>query len=127
MDDSELLARLESGTLPPAEFNHVTHVRAAWLFLRREPLAPAAHRFAATLQGYVIKLGAQGKFHLTLTLAFMHLIHDRMQEGEGWAQFRARNQDLFANAAALIARHYSPPQLGAGRGQFTEPDLAPLP
>ena len=127
MDDAGLVAQLEDGTLPPAEFNHETHVRAAWLYLQREPLAPAAHRFAAALQAYVLKLGAGSKFHLTLTLAFMHLIRERMQDGEGWAEFRGRNPELFANAAMLIAQHYSPPQLAAGRSQFSEPDRAALP
>lgn len=128
MDTATLVAELEAGTLAPAEFTHSNHVRAAWHVLRQRPLRDAAFHFRDTLIAYVCKLGAQDKFHLTLTLAFMHLIHARMAAAdENWEEFAARNPELFSDAKGLIAAHYSPARLAEGRQSFTEPDLAPLP
>ena len=127
MEERELIAQLEAGTLDPREFSHHSHVRAGRHYLLALPLREAAHRFRDVLQAYVRKLGAEPKFHLTLTLAFMHLIHERMRAGESWETFAARNPELFAEAKALIARHYSAPALERGRAQFVEPDRLALP
>ncbi|HVT35770.1 MAG TPA: hypothetical protein VHE37_09305 [Nevskiaceae bacterium] len=127
MDGPALIAGLETGSLPPAQFSHENHVRAARQLLLAEPLPQAAHRFAELLRNYVGGIGAQDKFHLTLTLAFMHLIHQRMRAGDSWDGFRARHPELFRDAAALIARHYSRERIAAGRSVFIEPDGLPLP
>jgi hypothetical protein len=125
---AELVRQLEAGTLPAAEFSHRNHVRAGWFYLNQLPLRDAAHKFRDTLLRYVRGLGAEDKFHLTLTLAFMHVIRARMNEpSESWESFAARNPDLFDNARSLIARHYSAARMADGRHQFAEPDLAPLP
>jgi hypothetical protein len=39
MSDEEFLAALETCRLPAAEFNHAAHVRAAYLYLRRQSFA----------------------------------------------------------------------------------------
>lgn len=128
MDEQQLLDALRSGTLPPAQFNHRNHVRAAWACLRRRPLREAAHEFRDILLAYVRSAGAEDKFHLTLTLAFMHIIHARIVDGdESWDSFAARNPDLFANARSLIARHYTAARIAGGKQQFAEPDGEPLP
>lgn len=128
MDTATLVAALEAGTLPPAEFTHRNHVRAAWHYLRQRPLRDAAYGFRDTLIAYVRKLGAEDKFHLTLTLAFMHVIHERMgKSDESWDDFATRNPELFNGAKGLIARHYSPARLDQGRVHFAEPDLSALP
>lgn len=127
---SSLLAGLADGSLPPTQFSHVNHVHAAWQCLREEPLPRAAHRFADLLQAYVKRVGAEDKYRHTLTLAFMHLIHQRMQDTPGeWAAFVAANGELLGNAKALIERHYSPDSLASptARRGFVEPDRAPLP
>jgi hypothetical protein len=128
MDEAALIAALEDGTLAPAEFTHANHVRTGWFYLRQLPLREAAHQFRDVLQAYVTRLGAQDKFHLTLTLAFMHLIHVRMRaEDEAWVSFAVRNTDLLSDAKSLIGQHYSATRLDAGQKDFAEPDLAPLP
>ncbi|MDE2150069.1 MAG: hypothetical protein KGJ55_09625 [Gammaproteobacteria bacterium] len=127
METAVLVAQLEAAELDAGQFDHRAHVRAAWHYLNVLPLPEAAHRFAAVLQAYVRRLSAQEKFHLTLTLAFMHLIHQRMHAGESWDRFSARYPELFRDAGKLINRHYSPQALERGRREFAEPDLAALP
>lgn len=126
----DLLTALDDGTLPPAEFNHANHIRAAWYCLNTLPLRIAAHAFREVLEHYVTRVGAQDKFHLTLTYAFMHLIRERIKDSSGdWDRFVADNPDLFDNAQALVGRYYSPGRLmsAEARRQFLEPDLAALP
>jgi hypothetical protein len=129
MNEDDLLRRLDDGSLPPAEFSHRNHVRAAWHCLRRgATLRDAAYGFRDVLLRYVRSIGAEDKFHLTLTLAFMHIIHARMgMDGETWDAFAARNPDLFDNAKSLVARHYSAARIAAGKVEFAEPDGEPLP
>jgi hypothetical protein len=128
MEGAELLRRLADGSLPPADFTHRNHVHAAWQCLRSHDRLPtAAHAFGGLLLAYVRTVGAEDKFHLTLTLAFMHIIHARMAEPEAWDAFAARNPDLFSDARSLIARHYSAARIAAGRREFAEPDGMPLP
>lgn len=130
MDGRALLERLQDGTLPAAEFNHYNHVRAAWHCLNALPLREAAHSFRDVLLSYVRRLGAEDKFHLTLTFAFMHLIHERMKTSPAdWEGFVAANVDLFEDAKAVVAQFYSAGRLLDERAkrQFVEPDLAPLP
>lgn len=127
MDTPELVAALEAGSLDQSLFNHRNHVRAAWHYLQALPLPEAAHRFCAVVQAYARGLGAEQKFHLTLSLALMHLIHQRLRPGQPWQAFEAANPELFQQAQALVARHYSAEALEQGRGRFVEPDRAALP
>jgi hypothetical protein len=122
-----LIKALESGQLPASEFSHRNHVHVAWYYLQRMPLPAAARHFSLVLKAYVRRIGAQDKYHLTLTRAFMHLIGARMRPGEDWQTFARRNPELFGCARSLIAAHYSAEALAQGRTRFIEPDRAPLP
>jgi hypothetical protein len=112
VDDRELVASFEACTLPPAEFSHRNHVRVAWLYLREQPLLATLPRFAANLRRYATSLGAAGKYHETITWAFLFLIHERMQQCAATAfnEFAEENPDLFGS---IIERYYSPDVLAS--------------
>ena len=130
MEHRELVAALEDGTLDPAEFGHAEHVRLGWYLLEEGPPVAAAARLVAALRGYTVTLGIPGKYHETVTLAWLFLIHDRRCRGRGrardWAGFRRENPDLFDPAARPLARYYRPATLGdeVGRRAFLFPDAA---
>lgn len=131
MNDQQFLRALEDTTLPPAEFSHRNHLRAAWLYLDRYPLPEAARRSATAIQRYATAAGAPGKFHLTLTLAFMHIIA-ALREAHpqpDWESFLAACPELLADAKGLVARHYSDACLAEERArrEFVPPDRLPLP
>ncbi|WP_020650549.1 hypothetical protein [Solimonas variicoloris] len=131
-DDRGLLEQLADGSLPPAAFDHVRHVEAAWQCLQQAPdRAAAEQRFVALLRGYVAALGAETKYHHTLTIALLRLIEARRRQmpQADWDTFAAAHPELFGEARSLVARHYSAQRLGsaAARQDFVEPDLAPLP
>ena len=114
MSDDDVLAALEDGSLPPADFDHAAHVRAAWLCLRREGFAGGMARFRATLRAFAMRHGAPEKYHETITVAFLALIHERLHAAsanEGWQDFAARNPDLFRRD--ILQRYYRPETLAS--------------
>jgi hypothetical protein len=130
MTDEQFLAGLADCTLPPAHFNHLGHLRLAWLMLRRHPFDEAQARTCATILAYASHLGAPGKFHRTITVALLHLLRaagaDRARD---WPAFAAANPALVERARDCLAVHYSADCLAsdAARSGFVAPDLATLP
>lgn len=118
MSDEDFLGLLEDGSLPPGDFDHAAHVRAAWLCLRRDGFVGGMARFRASLRAFAARHGAPEKYHETVTVAFLALIHERLHEapaGEGWQDFAARNPDLFARD--ILQRYYRPETLASPRAK----------
>ena len=130
-NDAAFLAALEDLSLPAPEFNHRSHLRAAWLYLERHPLPEAARHCALAIQKYAASLGASEKFHLTLTLAFMHVIAElrRRHPAPDWESFLQACPELQHDARRIIARHYSEDVLRSdhARKTFVHPDREALP
>jgi hypothetical protein len=131
MTDTDFLFAFESRTLAPEHFNHLGHVRLAWLYLQRHDFDEAVARTCAGIRAYATHLGAAAKFHWTVTEALMHVLRDAGAADRAlpWDQFVAANAPLIANARARLADHYSAALLDspAARIGFVAPDLAPLP
>jgi len=129
-DDARFLAALEACTLDPAEFRHAGHVRAAYLCLRGGDLVAAAARFAAALRRFAAHHGQPGRYHETITFAFLAVIRERLEEGGdggGWAGFAAANPDVLD---ARFLAHYYPPEVLASplaRRAFVLPGFSPVP
>ena len=112
MDDRTFVDALESCTLPSEEFDHRAHVRLAWLYLSEQPLLKALSRFITSLKRYAGSLGASGKYHETITYAFIFLIHERMAERTAatFDEFAAANTDLFG---PILEKYYPPETLAS--------------
>ncbi len=116
MDDQTFVRSIETCTLPPGHFNHAGHVRLARIYHARYPLDEAIARTCAAIQAYATHLGAANKYHATITVALVRLLH-------------AHGPAALADARALLALHYSEGVLASAgaRAAFVAPDLAPLP
>ena len=123
MTDDEFFTRLGDCSLAPSEFNHLGHLRLAWICLRRFELDQAVGAACAMIEAYAASQGAPGKFHRTLSEALLRLLWPSRQLA--WPQF----VEAGAALAAGMARHYSPQLLASDRARrhFVRPDLAPLP
>lgn len=127
MTDLELVREFESCTLPPAAFTHERHLRVAWHYLGTEPLGHAAERFKKSLQRFAEANGAAGKYHETITWAYM-VILSRMRKtiaGED-TRFDAameRFPELRAHRGELITSIYKQEQLDSpdARAMFLLP------
>jgi hypothetical protein len=127
MSDDELLAGFQAGTLE--EFPHRAHVHVAWLYLRRDTVLRAIERFSVDLRRFALAKGKPGLYHETLTLAFLFLIHERMDEAdESFEGFQARNPDLFRWNPSALDRYYRKETLASERARrkFLLPDRLAL-
>ncbi|WP_323844000.1 hypothetical protein [Microbulbifer magnicolonia] len=130
LDDETLIAQFRDRTLSPEYFDHRGHLRVAWLYLRRYPLADACAHMCADTRAYATSLGAPGKYHHTITEALMRIVGLRLcgSENQNFDAFLAANPELLRNASGLLRRHYSDACLDseAARSGWVAPDLTPI-
>jgi hypothetical protein len=113
---ANLVASFESGTLDPAAFHHEDHIRLAWAHLKRYPLPVAIQRVSAGLRLLARRAGKPGRYHETITWAFLVLINERMELGGrelAWEAFERRNADLFHWSPSVLAAYYPADLLGS--------------
>ncbi len=128
MQDDELVRAFESAELPAGQFSHAAHVRVAWHYLKQAPLPEALARFIASLQRFAAAHGVSGKYHETVTVAYVLLIAERLDGARelSWPQFAARNPDLLERHPSALARYYSGALLSSERARrsFVMPESA---
>ena len=128
MTDDELVMAFEDGTLAASAFTHAAHVRVAWWYLRQAPFPDALARFSQALRRFAAGHGAAGKYHETITVAWMALVAERLQASPelGWDAFAARYPELLVRTPSILARYYSGAclQSETARRTFLLPDVA---
>jgi len=109
---SELLSQFEALEVNAEEFGHRQHVQVAYEMLQKYSYLKACTRYANVINTIATKAGAPEKFNVTITLAFLSLIAQRMHEtGErsSFEEFLKKNEDLLS--AKVLDRWYSSEQL----------------
>jgi hypothetical protein len=126
MTDAQLVAAFESTDLPAEQFTHTNHVRVAWWYLRQSSLPEALLRFSTALRRFAEAKGASGKYHETITVAYMLIIAERLagERNGSWKQFAAENPDLLVRSPSPLAVFYSSETLTSERARrtFVMPD-----
>jgi hypothetical protein len=119
MTDEELIAGFESAELPADRFSHLEHVRAAWWYLERYPFPDALGRFCEAIRHFAAAKGKADRYHETITVAYMLLIAERLDEMRGatWTEFADRNGDLLERKPSILARYYSDETLASDRAR----------
>jgi hypothetical protein len=131
MNDDEFHQAFLDLALPPADFHHAEHVRAAWGCLRRaDDFSGGAAQFAVHFRRYVAKIGAATKYHETITWFYLVLLHQRMSElppAQTWGEFRAANPDLLDREMGPLRARYRPATLQSPQARriFLLPDALP--
>lgn len=117
---------LEQAAVDGESFDHESHVYAAWLYLEQWPLLEATERFRNAIRRLTVKLGAETKYHETITCFFMQLINERRltSTASNWMQFRHDNADLVCSSGETLSRYYSEELLGSdlARQHYLLPD-----
>src|SRR5262249_5019466 len=109
MNDHEFVVAVESCAISCSDFHHADHVRLAWIYLRNYSLIEAIEHFTQSLRRFAVHCGVPGKYHETITWAYLLLIHERMQHDDapcGWEGFRTANADLFVWNPSVLERYY---------------------
>lgn len=127
MNDHDFVAAVERCAIAGGDFRHADHVRLAWVYLREYPPIEAIARFTTTLRRFAAHHGVPGRYHETITWAYLLLIQERMQRAGalcGWEAFRAANGDLFAWKPSILDHYYAPGTLDSelARRSFVLPD-----
>ena len=125
-DDSNLLSEFEAFEIDPAEFGHRQHLQVAYEMLQKYGFLDTTTRYANTIGTIAASAGAPEKFNVTITLAFLSLIAERVHAtGQaGFDEFLAQNEDLLSKN--ILDRWYSSEQLQSdfARTHFLLPDRA---
>ena len=123
---AQLMADFKNDRIEPGSFGHIQHVQAAYGLLRHHTFADAVGQYIRGIQKLAITAGAPDKFNMTITLAYLGLIAERIKANQtaDWDQFIAANEDLLDRQ--LLMRWYTPESLhsDAARHCFVMPEPA---
>lgn len=113
----DLLAEAQAGA---SRFGHREHVRLSWLAVTRH--GPAA---AIELIGAGLGAVAPGRYHVTMTRAWVEIVARHVGDDPDFDAFVARCPDLLDKH--LLDRHYRPATLAApaARTGWVPPDRRP--
>lgn len=110
-------------------FGHREHIELAWASLGHYDVDHAAETIAEAIQHLASLHGAPGKYHETLTRAWVHVValHRVTSAARSFDEFIAENPRLLDRH--LLDRHYSRELVmsSQARARWTEPDLRALP
>ena len=130
LSDDEFVQQFEARSLDPIHFNHVGHLRLCWLYLQQYDLETAIEKICTGIQSYAMSLGANDKFHRTITEFLVRLIHSRVisQNNASFTAFLANNDDLVNRAQDVLHQFYSASLLrsATARLNYRQPDLIKL-
>jgi hypothetical protein len=122
------IEQFESGAVDVEAFDHEAHIYLAWSYLARCDLLESIRRYREALRRLTRKVGAEAKYHETITWFYLVSIAERRASAPGaeWTEFRRDNAELFAPAGAWLRRHYSEVRLQSAlaRTSFVLPDRA---
>lgn len=129
MNDQAFARAFEAGDVPPAQFDHVAHVRVAWVYLREAPsVEEALPRMRDAIRRFAAAAGASQKYHETITVLWMRLLADVKARGAaGELADVLRTHPALADKE-LPMRYYSRERLFSdeARAAWVEPDRQPL-
>lgn len=128
--DRRFQSAFERCELPAEQWTHLAHIRVAWVCLNLESSMAALARIREGILRYNTEvLDRRQKYHETVTVAFTHLVADRMRAGENWGDFAERTNELTDAGNPILLTYYSENRLFSekARSAFIEPDLRNIP
>jgi hypothetical protein len=128
MSDVDFLASIDGLEIPGDRFRHEHDVRLAWICLHDSDFAPGAARFCEIFQKYVRHIGAESKYHETITWFYLVTIFERIRTDpapSNWEAFASSNGDLLDSGMGILRVRYRNETLFSplARRVFLLPDL----
>lgn len=110
---AQLTDSFEQYDINPGAFAHADHVGVAYEMLSRYDFLEASMRYARCISTIATAAGAERKFNVTITLAFLSLIAERMQTTEhaDYEEFLDTNPDVLE--MSVLKQWYSSEQLAS--------------
>lgn len=130
IQDDQFILQFENQSLDPAYFNHLGHLRLAWLYLKRYDFNTVLNKICTGIQQYAESLGAVEKFHYTISYAFIKIMEIRIEKlkEKTWEKFVQENSDLIESAQTVLYQYYSTEALNSSEAKkrLVEPNLKPF-
>ena len=130
LDDTEFGHQFEKGTLPPALFDHLGHLRMAWIYLNSYGEGGAIEKACGDIRAYARIHGDVEKFHKTLTVASIKIVNHFVKRTEtgDFSNFIHENPRLGHSFKELLGQHYSRAVLDSkeAKADYLPPDLLPF-
>ena len=130
MNINQLIKQFEAQSIAAGDFNHRNHLRVAWFYINQFPTNVAREKIHQGLIHLTRVLGAEEKYHRTLTDFFIdYLLQVKWYlNTESWDEVEARCQYLLKDAKGLIAIYYSSEAISSdeARKDYIEPDQLQL-
>ncbi|NWG55018.1 MAG: hypothetical protein HXY28_15000 [Hydrogenophilaceae bacterium] len=112
---SAFVRAFETGALDPRSFTHRAHVETAHALLRAAPFLDAAQRYMHGIAQLAARAGAPEKANLTITLAFLSAIAERMGDNEDAGALFLRHPELLEKD--FLMRWYTRERLAEPRAR----------
>jgi hypothetical protein len=131
MDDHSLIREFLAHRVEPAGFDHLAHVRVAWLLLEQFPFELAMQKFEAGAMDLATRAGVPEKYHATITRALMQIIAADRDSGAllCWQDYQDSGPVVLSDAKSTLLHYYSVGLIFSepARLAWCKPDLRPLP
>ena len=113
MDWSKLTHQFEAHEIPPSTFRHIDHIGVAYEMIHKHGFLTTLTKFSEAIESMATKAGAPEKFNVTITLAFLSLIAERIHRTEhsNFDEFIVRNEDLLSKS--VLDKLYPAERLGS--------------
>ena len=125
--DDDFLHQFADCTFPAELFSHEAHLRYAWIHLHRSGEEEAVNIVSDSILKYVSHIGARDKYHMTLTVAAVKVVHHFSQKSDSvdFKGFTKEFPQLKSNFKELVQSHYSFDVFQSERAkrEYLEPDL----
>lgn len=130
LSNGEFLRQFRNKTLNPVHFNHVGHLRLSWIYLTHHDLETAVQGVCSGIKGYAESLGADTKFHITITDSLVRIMAKRLEAmtQKDWQSFLAQNKDIIDDAISVLLQYFSKDLLfsESARTALVVPDIQPI-
>lgn len=130
MTDEAFARAFEAGSITPAQFDHLAHVRVAWVYVQETAsLDEALSRMRDGIRRFAAAAGVPQKYHETITILWMRLLAEvRAAGASGELSDVLRAHPALADKD-LPLQYYSRERLFSdeARGAWVEPDLRARP
>jgi len=127
LSDEQFKTQFDACTLDPELFSHEAHIRLAWLHLMECNISEAIINIKRQLKAFVKHVGAEDKYHETLTIASLKIVNHFVEQSETttFPSFINEFPRLLTHFKELVEAHYSRNILDSSqaRQNYLEPDL----
>ena len=128
--DDAFVEDFESCRIANSTFRHADHIRLAWIYLCRHGYPEAEARMREGIRRLAVHAGAPGKYHETMTIAWMRLVAVGLAlspQAGTFADFSRAHAWLLDKNAVLAFWSRERLMGDTARAQWIDPDMKALP